>query len=62
MCCVCILPCPRQVKAALAKLTESAALQNESTSKGSHPLNLLKLAVEAARLRASLGEISGACV
>lgn len=50
---------PIKVKAALAKLTESAALENESTSKGAHPLNLLKLAVDAARLRASLGEISG---
>lgn len=51
-----------KVQAALAKLTESAGLTGESTSKGSHPLNLLKLAVDAARARASLGEISGASV
>jgi hypothetical protein len=47
-----------KVEAALGKLRESATVK-ESTSKGSHPLNLLKLAVEAARLRATLGEISG---
>ena len=48
-----------KVDAILAKLTESAAL-TESTSKGSHPMNLLKLSVEAARARATLGEISDA--
>ena len=48
----------RKVKEILAKLAESAA-SKESTSKGSHPLNLLKLAVEAGRARATLGEISG---
>jgi methylmalonyl-CoA mutase len=42
-------------------MRESAACK-ESTSKGSHPLNLLKLSVEAARARATLGEISGQSV
>jgi methylmalonyl-CoA mutase len=45
--------------AALARLTESAGL-GESTSKGSHPMNLLRLSVEAARARCTLGEISDA--
>lgn len=50
-----------RVDAALAKLTESASLpRNQSTSKGSHPLNLLALSVQAARERATLGEISNA--
>lgn len=47
-----------KVEVILNKLTESAGL-TESTSKGSHPMNLLKLSVEAARARATLGEISG---
>lgn len=38
-------------------LTQSASLL-ESTGSGKHPSNLLKLAVEAARARATLGEIS----
>mmetsp|Transcript_13625 Transcript_13625/g.16525 ORF Transcript_13625/g.16525 Transcript_13625/m.16525 type:complete len:749 (-) Transcript_13625:64-2310(-) len=46
-------------QAALAALTESARL-NESTSDGDHPQNLLKLAIDAARLRCTLGEISDA--
>lgn len=48
-----------KVKAALAALTESASLK-VSTSAGSHPQNLLRLAVQAARARATLGEISAA--
>jgi methylmalonyl-CoA mutase len=49
----------RQVREALSKLTESAKL-TESTGKGSHPMNLLRLSVEAARARCTLGEISDA--
>ncbi|TFJ88591.1 hypothetical protein NSK_000160 [Nannochloropsis salina CCMP1776] len=50
-----------RVNAALAKLTESASLpRDQSTSEGSHPLNLLALSVQAARERATLGEISNA--
>lgn len=48
-----------KAQACLAKLTESAGL-NESTSKGDNPMNLLHLAVEAARARCTLGEISDA--
>jgi len=48
-----------KVQAALAKLVESAKL-TESTGSGAHPSNLLKLAVDAARARATLGEISSA--
>lgn len=48
-----------KVKEALGKLTASAAL-TESTGKGAHPMNLLRLAVEAARARCTLGEISDA--
>ena len=48
-----------RVEAALARLRHSAAL-TESTGKGSHPDNLLKLAIEAARARCTLGEISDA--
>lgn len=43
----------------LAKLIESAAL-TESTGPGKHPMNLLKLAVNAARARCTVGEISDA--
>ena len=50
---------PVKVKAALDKLTASARL-TESTGPGGNPNNLLKLAVEAARARATLGEISSA--
>jgi len=46
-------------QAALNALTESAAL-HESTSNGDHPQNLLKLAIDAARVRCTLGEISDA--
>jgi len=46
-------------KTALTKLTESAAMK-ESTSDGEHPMNLLNLAVEAARVRCTIGEISDA--
>ncbi|GBG29516.1 Methylmalonyl-CoA mutase, mitochondrial [Hondaea fermentalgiana] len=48
-----------KAQAALDKLTESAAM-TESTSAGDHPMNLLNLAVEAARVRCTLGEISSA--
>lgn len=49
------------VRRALDMLKESAALSSaESSGPGRHPLNLLKLAVEAARARATLGEISSA--
>lgn len=41
----------------LRKLRESAAL-TESTGAGKHPMNLLKLAVEASRARCTVGEIS----
>jgi len=52
---------PARVQAILAKLTESAGLPlDESTSSGSHPMNLLALSVEAARARCTLGEISDA--
>ncbi len=52
---------PAQAAAALARLTESAGLPaGESTSKGAHPMNLLRLSVEAARARCTLGEISDA--
>ena len=47
------------VESALASLRESAKL-TESTSAGSHPQNLVRLAIEAARVRATLGEISDA--
>jgi methylmalonyl-CoA mutase len=43
----------------LAKLRASATL-TESTGKGSHPNNLLRLAIDAARARCTLGEISDA--
>ncbi|DAZ94995.1 TPA: hypothetical protein N0F65_000627 [Lagenidium giganteum] len=43
----------------LATLRESAAL-TESTGNGTHPMNLLHLAVEAARARCTVGEISEA--
>jgi methylmalonyl-CoA mutase len=46
-----------KVAAALDALRASAKL-TESTGKGSHPQNLLRLAIEAARVRATLGEIS----
>jgi methylmalonyl-CoA mutase len=39
-----------KAEACLAKLTESAAL-TESSSNGNHPMNLLKLSVDAARAR-----------
>ena len=47
------------VHSALQKLQESASL-TEGTGSGKHPMNLLKLAIEAARVRATLGEISTA--
>ena len=46
-------------EAALLRLRDAAAL-SESTSAGSSPNNLLRLSIEAARARCSLGEISGA--
>jgi methylmalonyl-CoA mutase len=48
-----------KVHESLTKLTESAKL-TESTCNGKHPMNLLHLAVEAARNRATLGEITSA--
>uniref|UniRef100_A0A6U4CUS0 methylmalonyl-CoA mutase n=1 Tax=Phaeomonas parva TaxID=124430 RepID=A0A6U4CUS0_9STRA len=48
-----------RVSACLEALRASAA-STESTSAGDHPQNLLALSVEAARARASLGEISSA--
>jgi len=48
-----------QVDNALEKLRQSAASQ-ENTGPGSHPMNLMKLAVDAARARATVGEISSA--
>ena len=48
-----------RVLQALAKLEESAMLgPNANTSGGDNPLNLLALAVEAAKARCTLGEIS----
>jgi len=48
-----------KVKAALDKLTESAKM-NGGTCDGNHDYNLLKLSVEAAKVRATLGEITEA--
>ncbi|GLD96307.1 hypothetical protein PINS_up004990 [Pythium insidiosum] len=48
-----------RAEACLAKLRESAAL-TESTGPGTHPMNLLRLAVDAARARCTVGEISSA--
>lgn len=45
--------------AALAALSDSAR-RTDSTGKGSHSANLLRLAIEAARARCTLGEISDA--
>ena len=47
------------VKKALGALTASAKT-SVTTGKGDHPQNLLKLAVDAARVRCTLGEISDA--
>lgn len=51
-----------KVKASLAKLTEAARMWAENTTDpdSNHDKNLLSLAVEAARNRATLGEISDA--
>ena len=49
-----------EVKAALDALEASARLEDTSTSRGDDPNNLLGLAVEAARVRCTLGEISAA--
>lgn len=46
-------------QAALEQLKVSAAM-SESTSDGDHPYNLLKLSVDAARARCTVGEISAA--
>ncbi|EGZ21052.1 hypothetical protein PHYSODRAFT_542262 [Phytophthora sojae] len=46
-------------QACLQKLRDSAAL-TESTGPGKHPMNLLKLSVDAARDRCTVGEISEA--
>ncbi len=46
------------VKAALDKLSASAKMEGSPSSEGTHEMNLLGLAVEAARLRCTLGEIS----
>merc|ERR1711871_1084178 len=50
---------PAAADAALAALRESAGLV-ESTGNGDHPANLLALAVDAARARCTVGEISDA--
>lgn len=50
----------KSVQKCLQKLSESAALKGESTGSGLHPMNLLHLAVEAARARCTVGEISDA--
>jgi methylmalonyl-CoA mutase len=50
----------KKAQAALHALTKSAGLKNESTSDGNHPMNLLKLSVDAARVRCTLGEICNA--
>ncbi|KAG2516805.1 hypothetical protein BBO99_00006532 [Phytophthora kernoviae] len=47
------------VQECLQKLRDSAAL-TESTGPGKHPMNLLNLAVNAARARCTVGEISDA--
>jgi methylmalonyl-CoA mutase len=49
---------PAAVAEALARLEESARISNRSTSQGSDPDNLLKLSIDAARARCTLGEIS----
>jgi methylmalonyl-CoA mutase len=46
-----------KVQKTLSKLTEAAAMK-ENTGSGTHSHNLLRCAVEAARARATLGEIS----
>ena len=48
-----------EVQQALAALTASAQL-SESTGLGEHPQNLMNLAIHAARVRCTLGEISDA--
>lgn len=47
-----------EVRAALDALEASARLENASTSRGDDPNNLLSLAIDAARVRCTLGEIS----
>lgn len=48
------------VQNALQNLERSAKLSDFNTSRGNNPNNLLRLAVEAARVRCTLGEISQA--
>lgn len=48
-----------QAQACLEKLIGSAKLTT-SSGPGKHPLNLLKLAIDAARARCTVGEISHA--
>jgi len=48
------------VQMALKKLEHSAKLEGSCTSHGQDPNNLLRLAIEAARVRCTLGEISQA--
>ena len=48
----------KSVRDALQALERSAKFEGCSTSRGHDPNNLLKLAVEAARVRCTLGEIS----
>ena len=51
----------QKAQKALAKLEESAMLgPDASTSKGDNEMNLLRLSIEAARARCTLGEISAA--
>jgi methylmalonyl-CoA mutase len=49
-----------KVQAALKKITDAARNPNDSDSGGASSTNLLMLSVEAARLRATLGEITEA--
>jgi methylmalonyl-CoA mutase len=49
-----------KVDAALARIREAAGRSAGGAGKGSHPDNLLRLSVDAARVRCTLGEISDA--
>uniref|UniRef100_A0A7S1ZPU6 B12-binding domain-containing protein n=1 Tax=Ditylum brightwellii TaxID=49249 RepID=A0A7S1ZPU6_9STRA len=49
-----------EVHNALLKLEESAMLKNQCTSAGDDPMNLMRLSIDCARVRCTLGEISQA--
>ena len=51
---------PDRAAAALKALAESARFTDEPTGPGDHPKNLLALAIEAAKARCTVGEISDA--